>query len=50
MAFQVYQFALNAVRLTERRNYPDLSLEELAWRVHALRARQSQARQVRHDR
>ncbi len=33
MAFQAYQFALDAVRLTERRNHPDLSPEELAWRV-----------------
>jgi len=33
LAFQAYQFALNAVRLTERRNHPDLSPEELAWRV-----------------
>jgi hypothetical protein len=33
IAFQAYQFALDAVRLTERRNHPDLSAEELAWRV-----------------
>ena len=33
IAFQAYQFALDAVRLTERRNHPDLSPEELAWRV-----------------
>lgn len=33
MAFQAYQFALDTVRLTERRNHPDLSPEELAWRV-----------------
>ena len=33
LAFQAYQFALDAVRLTERRNHPDLSPEELAWRV-----------------
>ena len=33
LAFQAYQFALDIVRLTERRNHPDLSPEELAWRV-----------------
>jgi hypothetical protein len=33
MAFQAYQFALDAVRVTERRNHPELSPEELAWRV-----------------
>ena len=33
LAFQAYQFALDAVRLTERRDHPDLSPEELAWRV-----------------
>jgi len=33
LAFQAYQFALNAVRLTERRRHPDLPPEELAWRV-----------------
>ena len=33
IAFQAYQFALDAVRLTERRNHPDVSPEELAWRV-----------------
>ena len=33
MAFQAYQFALDAVRLTERQNHPHLSSEELAWRV-----------------
>jgi hypothetical protein len=33
LAFQAYQFALDTVRLTERRNHPDLSPEELAWRV-----------------
>ncbi len=33
LAFQAYQFALDAVRLTEQRNHPDLSPEELAWRV-----------------
>jgi len=33
MAFQAYQFALDTVRLTERRNHPNLSPEELAWRV-----------------
>ena len=33
VAFQAYQFALEAVRLTERRCYPDLSEEEFRWRV-----------------
>jgi hypothetical protein len=33
LACQAYQFALDAVRLTERRNHPDLSQEALAWRV-----------------
>ncbi|MBL7201194.1 MAG: hypothetical protein ISS56_13735 [Anaerolineae bacterium] len=33
IAFEAYQFALDAVRLTERRDHPDLSPEELNWRV-----------------
>jgi hypothetical protein len=33
LAFQAYQFALEVVRLTERRAHPGLSPEELAWRV-----------------
>ncbi|MBI1877740.1 MAG: hypothetical protein HYR94_05850 [Chloroflexi bacterium] len=33
LAFQAYQFALEAVRLTERRRHPHLSEEELNWRV-----------------
>ena len=33
LACQAYQFALDAVRLTERRNHPDLSPEALGWRV-----------------
>lgn len=33
LAFQAYQFALDAVRLTERRRHPNLSKEELNWRV-----------------
>ncbi len=33
IAFQAYQLALEAVRATERRRHPDLSPEELAWRV-----------------
>ena len=28
-----YQFALDAVRTTEKQRHPDLSPEELAWRV-----------------
>jgi hypothetical protein len=33
IAFQAYQFALDTVRLTEQRNHPNLSPEELAWRA-----------------
>ena len=33
LAFQAYQFALDVVRLTERQRHPDLSPDELAWRV-----------------
>ena len=33
LAFQAYQFALDIVRLTEKKAHPDLSSEELAWRV-----------------
>lgn len=33
LAFQAYQFALDTVRLTERQRHPDLSPEELAWRI-----------------
>ena len=33
VAFQAYQFALEAVRLTERQRHPDLSEEEFKWRV-----------------
>lgn len=33
LAFQAYQFVLDIVRLTERQNHPDLSAEDLAWRV-----------------
>ena len=33
VAFQAYQFALEVVRLTERRRHPELSEEELAWHV-----------------
>jgi hypothetical protein len=33
MAFQAYQFALDAVRLTERQRHADLPPDELAWRV-----------------
>ena len=33
LAFQAYQFALDAVRLTERQRHPDLPPDELAWRV-----------------
>jgi hypothetical protein len=33
IVFQAYQFALDTVRLTERRNHPELCPEGLAWRV-----------------
>ncbi len=33
IAFQAYQFALDAVRATERQWHPGLSPHELAWRV-----------------
>lgn len=33
IAFQAYQFALEAVRLTERQRYPDLSEAAFNWRV-----------------
>jgi hypothetical protein len=33
LAFQAYQFALDVVRLTERQRHPDLSPDDLAWRV-----------------
>lgn len=33
VAFQAYQFALDVVRLTERRNHPDLPPAELHWRI-----------------
>jgi len=33
LAFQAFQFALDIVRLTEKKAHPDLSPEELAWRV-----------------
>jgi len=33
LAFQAYQFALDVVRLTERRRHPHLSSDELNWRI-----------------
>lgn len=33
MAFQAYQFILDAVRVTEQQNHPDLSAEEFNWRI-----------------
>lgn len=33
VAFDAYQFALDAVRLTERQRHPDLSEDEFNWRV-----------------
>jgi len=34
LAFQAYQFALDIVRLTEKKAHPDLSPDELAWASH----------------
>jgi hypothetical protein len=33
LAFQAYQFALDVVRLTERRRHPHLSSDRLNWRI-----------------
>ena len=33
LAFQAYQFALDIVRLTEKKAHPELAPDELAWRV-----------------
>jgi hypothetical protein len=33
VAFQAYQFVLDAVRVTEQQRYPDLPPDELNWRV-----------------
>jgi hypothetical protein len=33
IACELYQMVLDIVRLTERQRHPDLSEEELAWRV-----------------
>ena len=33
IACELYQMVLDIVRLTERQRHPDLSQEELAWRV-----------------
>lgn len=33
LAFQSYQFALDVLRLTEKKKHPDLSGESLDWRV-----------------
>ncbi|MEW6669408.1 MAG: hypothetical protein AB1512_29705 [Thermodesulfobacteriota bacterium] len=33
LAFQAYQFALDVLRVTEKKRHPDLSAESLAWRV-----------------
>lgn len=33
IAFQAYQFAIEAVRVTERQRHPNLSKEEFNWRV-----------------
>jgi hypothetical protein len=33
LAFQAYHLALEVVRVTERRRHPNLSPEELKWRV-----------------
>lgn len=33
IAFQAYQFVLDAIRVTERNKHPDLTPEDLAWRI-----------------
>jgi len=33
LAFQAYQFALDTIRFTERRANPELSDEDLNWRI-----------------
>jgi hypothetical protein len=33
LAFQAYQFALDVLRLTEKKKHPNLAPESLAWRV-----------------
>ena len=33
IAFQMHQFALNAIRVTEHNKHPELTPEELNWRV-----------------
>ena len=33
LAFQAYPFALDIVRLTEKKAHPELAPDELAWRV-----------------
>ena len=47
MAFQAYQFALDAVRLSERRNHPELSEQELNGRI--VRRMQGENSQKRYD-
>ena len=47
VAFQAYQFALDAVRVTERQRHPDLSEEEFNWRVtRRMQGDQSLGREV----
>lgn len=43
IAFQAYQFALEVVRFTERRLHPDLTPDELNWRI----VRRMQGRELR---
>lgn len=33
IAFQMHQFALNAIRVTERRKHPQLTVDEFNWHV-----------------
>ena len=33
IAFQMHQFVLNAIRVTERRRHTELTLDQLSWRV-----------------
>jgi hypothetical protein len=33
IAFQMHQFALNAIRVTEQKKHPELTIDELNWRI-----------------
>jgi len=50
IAFQAYQFALEAVRVTERRRHPELSEEKLNWRVtRRMQGNQKLGREVSYE-